>query len=129
GPFRDVELPAPPRGRHPRLLSDHLEVLEGPKRPSALFFQTRISTAASPSAWVSSTTSASSCSSRLDGPLRPAARAVLPASRNSAFHRPIDCSLTFSRRAASAIDISPAITLNTLRVFFSTGICGGLPMF
>lgn len=39
--------------------TDHLEVLEGPKRPSADFFHTRISTAASPSAWVSSATAAS----------------------------------------------------------------------
>jgi hypothetical protein len=48
--------------------------------------------------------------------------------RQSAFHRPIDCSLTFSLRAASAIVISPASTLNTIRVFFSAGIDGGLPM-
>jgi hypothetical protein len=32
----------------------------------------------------------------------------LPASKNSAFQRPIDCSDTFSRRAASAMLISPA---------------------
>src|SRR5699024_7574504 len=38
GPLRDVELSAPPRGRHPRLDTNHLEVLEGPNRPSALFF-------------------------------------------------------------------------------------------
>jgi hypothetical protein len=52
------------------------------------------------------------------------ASAVLPASRKSAFHRPIDCSLTFSRRAASATLSSPAITLNASRVFFSAGIEG-----
>lgn len=88
----------------------------------------RISIRRSPSAWVRSATSASSCSSRVDGPDYPAARAVLPASRKSAFQRPIDCSDTFSRRAASAIVCSPAITDNTIRVFFSTGIDGGLPM-
>src|SRR5699024_3243215 len=67
GPLRDVELSAPPRGRHPRLDTNHLEVLEGPNRPSALFFHTRISTAASPRACVRSSTCASSCSSRVDG--------------------------------------------------------------
>ena len=40
----------------------------------------------------------------------------------------MDCSLTFSRRAASAIVISPARTLNTILVFFSTAITGGLAM-
>src|SRR5512132_3031708 len=127
GPFRDVEQPAEPRGRHPRLSADYLEVLEGPSRPSALFFQTRSSTCASPSAWVNSTTSVSSCSSRLEGPDRPATSAVLPASMNSAFQRPIDCSETFSFRAASAIDISPAKIASTIRVFFSGGIVGGRP--
>jgi hypothetical protein len=67
---------------------------------------------------------ASSCSSRLDGPDRPATSAVLPASMNSAFHRPIDCSETFSFRAASAIDISPDKIANTIRVFFSGWIIG-----
>jgi hypothetical protein len=84
---------SPPQYRLPR----------GPRRaqlPSALFLQTRSSTCASPSAWVNSTTSACSCSSRPDGPDRPATSAVLPASMNSAFHRPIDCSETFSFRAA-----------------------------
>ena len=38
-------------------------------------------------------------------------------------------SLTLSRRAASAIDNSPASTLSTIRVFRSAGIAGGLPMF
>jgi len=47
---------------------------------------------------------------------------------NSAFHRPIDCSETFSFRAASAIDISPAKIANTIRVFFSGGIIGGRPI-
>jgi hypothetical protein len=99
---------------------------KGPGRPPALSFQTRISTAASPSACVSSATSASNCSSRVEGPGRPAARAVLPASRKSAVHRPA-CSYTFSRRAASAMLTSPASTLSTIRVFFSTGMLGGLP--
>ncbi len=40
-----VEALAEPRGRHARLHADHLEVLEGPSRPSADFFHTRISTA------------------------------------------------------------------------------------
>ena len=39
-----------PRSRHARLQTDHLEVLEGPNLPSADFFHTRISTAASPNA-------------------------------------------------------------------------------
>ena len=66
-----------------------------------------------------------SCSSRVEGPDFPAAAsAVLPASRKSAFHRPMDCSLIISRRAASAIVISPTITLNTIRVFFSAEIRG-----
>ena len=82
----------------------------------------RISTAASPNAWVRSAASAASCSSRDDGPDLPAVSAVLPASRKSAFQRPMDCSLTFSRRAASATVVSPAITLNTIRGFFSAGI-------
>jgi hypothetical protein len=54
---------------------------EGHSRPSADFFQTRNSTAASPRAWVTSATSASSCCSLVDGRERPAASAVLPASR------------------------------------------------
>lgn len=74
-----------PCGRRPRLGAYYLEALKGPNRPSALFFQTRSSTCASPRAWVNSTTSASSCSSRDDGPDRPATNAVFPASKNSAF--------------------------------------------
>jgi hypothetical protein len=58
-------------------------------------------------------------------PDRPATKAVFPASKNSAFQRPIDCSETFSFRAASAIDIPPAKIANTIRVFFSGGIAGG----
>ncbi len=50
GAERDADPGDEPRGRHPAVASDYLEVLEGPKRPSADFFQTRISTAASPSA-------------------------------------------------------------------------------
>lgn len=119
---------AEPHGRHARLHADHLEVLEEPSRPSADFFHTLTSRCAPPSAWVNSATSASSCSSRDEGPDLPATRAILPASKNSTFHHPIDCSLTFSLRAASAIDNSPASTLNTIRAFFSTGIKGGLPM-
>jgi hypothetical protein len=44
---------------------------------------------------------------------------------NSAFHRPIDCSETFSFRAASAIEISPAKIANTILIFFTAGIVGG----
>lgn len=39
----------------------------------------------------------------------------MPPSKNSDFHRPIDCSDTFSRRAASATLISPAKIDNTIR--------------
>lgn len=128
-PLGHVDQPAKPRGPHARLDADHLEVLEGPNRPSADFFHTRSSTAASPRACVSNSTCASSCSSRVDGPDRPAANAVFPASRKSALHRPINCSLTFSRRTASAIAISPANTLSTIQVSRSAGITGGLPLF
>ena len=73
----------------PASSADHLEVREGPSRPSADFFHTRSSTAASPSARVRSATSASSCCSRVEGPERPAAvRPLLPASRNCRFHVP-----------------------------------------
>jgi hypothetical protein len=61
---------------------------------------------ASPSARVSSASSASSCCSRVDGSDLPATRPVLPASRKSAFHRPIDCSLIFS-------DLLPACRLGS----------------
>jgi hypothetical protein len=40
----------------------------------------------------------------------------------------IDRSPTYSRRAASAIVISPTNTLSTIGVFCSAGITGGLPM-
>jgi hypothetical protein len=65
---------AEPRGRHARLDADHLEVREGPSRPSADFFHTRSSTAASPRAWVSSAASAASGASRVEGPGLPATR-------------------------------------------------------
>src|SRR5699024_1500859 len=122
GALGHVDQLAKPRSRHARLDTDHLEVPKGPRRPSADFFHTRSSTAASPRAVVRSATSASSCCSRVEGPDLPATNAVFPASRKSAFHRPIDCSLTPSRRAASVIVISPATTLSTIRVFFSAGI-------
>jgi hypothetical protein len=54
---------------------------KGLKRPSADFFHTRNSTAASPTTWVSSVTPASSGCSRVDGPDFP----VLPATRNWRF--------------------------------------------
>ena len=123
GPLGHVDHLAEPRARHARL-ADHLEVLEGPAGPSADFLHTRISTAASPNAWVRSATSASNLLLTDRGTRLPAASAVLPASRKSAFHRPMDCSLIISRRAASAIVISPTITLNTIRVFFSAEIRG-----
>src|SRR5690606_33826100 len=82
GPCRDAELLTPPRGRRPGLDPDHLEVFEGPSRPSADFCHTRISIAASPSAWVRSAASASSCCSRVVGPDLPAIKPCLPASRN-----------------------------------------------
>jgi hypothetical protein len=47
---------AEPRGQQARIDADHLEILEGPSRPSADFLHTRSSTAASPSAWVRSAT-------------------------------------------------------------------------
>src|SRR5690606_24969968 len=140
GPGPGAGLPAPPRplghadhlaeprGRHARLDADHLEVLEGPSRPSADFFHTRTSRCASPRAWVNSATSASSCCSRVEGPDFPAARPVLPASRNARFQFPTDCSDTFARRAASATVTSPAKTDNTILVFSSAGTAGGLAM-
>src|SRR6218665_1551933 len=82
GPFGHIEAFTEPRDRHAQLSADHLEVLEEPKRPSALFFHTRISTTASPNTWISSAPSASSCCSRDEGPALPATRLVLPASRN-----------------------------------------------
>src|SRR5699024_7720253 len=126
--FGNVEQVAEPRGRDSRLFPDYLEVFEGPSRPSALFFQTRSSTAASPSARVRSSTWASSWASRGDGPGFPAASAVLPASRNSVFHRPIDCSETFSFRAASATVTSPASTLSTMLVLVSGLNTAGRPL-
>lgn len=69
--------------------------------------------------------SAVSCSSRDVRPDFPATSAALPASRKSDFQRPIDCYETFSFRAASAIDTSPASTDSTMRCFFTTGIVGG----
>ena len=50
GAFGHVDQSTEPRGRHAHLHTDHLEVLEGPRRPSTLFFHTRISTTASPNA-------------------------------------------------------------------------------
>ena len=46
-----------PPGRHSHFGADHLEVLEGPSRYSALFFHTRSSTWASPRAALRSSTS------------------------------------------------------------------------
>ena len=64
------EHPAEPRGRYARLPADHLDLLVGPRRPSALFFQTLSSTWASPNAVFRSSISASSrCSCGLDPPL------------------------------------------------------------
>ena len=55
----------------------------------------------------------------------PASMPAFPPSRNWRFQFPMACSETFSRRAASAIVISPASTDNTMRSFFSAGIVGG----
>ncbi len=126
-PLGDADQCAEPRGRHPRFGADYLEVLEGPSRPAALNFGTRASRCASPKAVVSSVTSACTCCSRVDGPARSASNAVRPASRNSAFHRLIDCSQTFALRAASAVETSRARTLSTILAFCSAAITGGRP--
>lgn len=129
GLTESLGLPAPPRplghanqraelgSRYARLFADYLEVLEEPKRPSELFFQTLISTAASPRACVISETGAAHCSSRLDGPVFPATSAALPPSKNSEFHRAIDRSDTFYRQAAPARLISPAKIDMMIRIF------------
>ncbi len=108
-----------------RLHADHLEVLEGPNLPSADFFHTRISTAASPRAWVKSCTSASSCSSREDGS-RLAPRGLLRP-QEVGLHRPIDCSTPSPAGGSLSNTISPANTLNTIRVFFLNRNRWGLP--
>src|SRR5665647_1934816 len=118
GPLGHADQRTEPRGRHARAQTDYLKVREGPSRPSADFFQTRSSTAASPRAWVRSATSASSWASRVVG----------PASRNCRFQFPTDCSETFARRAASATDNSPAKIDRTTRTFSSTGNTGALDM-
>ncbi len=112
----------------PRLHADHLEVFEGPRRPSADFFQTRNSTAASPSAEVRSATSASSCCSREDGLPEPAASPARPVSMNCRFQFETDCSDTFDCRAACATVSSPASTASTMRTFSSTGNAVGRAM-
>ena len=63
----------------------------------------------------------------LHGPELSAAEAVLPPSRNSALHRTIDCSETFSWRAASATDTSPEHTASTIHVVVSGANASGLP--
>src|SRR5665648_367465 len=128
GPLGHADQRTEPRGRHARTQTDYLEVLEGPSRPSADFFQTRSSTAASPRAWVRSATSASNCCSRVDGPALPATSPARPASKNCRFQLPTDCSETFARRAASATDNSPAKIDSTTRTFSSTGNTGALVM-
>ena len=91
-------------------------------RPSADFFHSQASRCAPPQHLAQLDDLALQL---LQGPDLPATRAVLPASKNSAFHPPIDCSLTFSPRAASAMDTSPANTFNTIR---HRGPKDGLPM-
>src|SRR5690606_31240600 len=117
---------AEPRGRHARLDADHLEVLEGPSRPSADFFHTRTSRCAAPRAGVNSAAPASSCCSRVEGPDFPAARPVLPASRNARSQSPTACPDTCARRAAAATGTAPAKTDNAVLVFSSAGTAGGL---
>src|SRR5688572_13808022 len=62
---------------------------------------------------------------RPDGP---AANAVLPASRKSAFCGSMDCSDTSSLRAAPAVDISPASRLITIQAFRSVWTTAASPM-
>ena len=101
-------------GWHAGLEADHLEVLVGPDRCSALRFQTRSSTCASPSAAFSSSFSSASARSRWLGSSLPlSARPYLPPSRNCRFQVEIDCSLALPRRAASAVVISPLMTART----------------
>src|SRR6266496_4372674 len=118
--LRHPDQPREAARRHRGLEADHLEVLVGPSRCSALFFQTRSSTCASPSAAFSSSTSSSSCRSRAFGPGLPhSASPRLPLSRNSRFQVEIDCSDALPRRAASATDISPPMTARTSRYLSS----------
>ena len=79
--------------------TNHLKVPEEPSRPATDFFHTQTPRCASPSARANSTTSAPNCPSRNQDPDLPATRAVPPAN-----------------------------TLNTIRVFFSTGTKEGLPV-
>lgn len=79
--------------------TNHLKVPEEPSRPSTDFFHTQTPRCASPSARADSTTSAPNCPSWNQDPDLPATRAVPPAN-----------------------------TLNTIRVFFSTGTQEGLPV-
>lgn len=107
GALRHTDKPAVSARRHLGLEADHLEVPVGPNRCSALFFQTRSSTCASPSAAFNSSTSSSSCRSRAFGPGLPfSAGPCLPLSRNSRFQFEIDCSDALPRRAARR-SISP----------------------
>ena len=103
------------RRRHPCLEADHLEVLVGPRRSSALFFQTRSSTCASPSAAFSSSTRprAAAAHAGSAAACRPRRGPALPPSRNCRFQVEIDCSDAFPRRAASATLISPEMTART----------------
>jgi hypothetical protein len=125
-PLGRVDGLAEPRGRHARLDADRLEVLEGLNLPSADFSQTRDSTAASPSAWASSATSASASYSRVEGrnDRLPTQSCPLRGSRPSTV--PMDCSDAFSRREESAMVVSPASTLRAIRVFRSAGITEGV---
>ena len=130
GALGDADHAREPRSRHPRLHTDHLEVLEGPRRPSAERFHTRSWTCVSPRAAFSSSISASS--SRSLGsliPLRPpSARPSFAPAWNCCFQRLTDCSDTFPCRAAYAIVISPEITDNTSLSLSSVGITGGRPL-
>jgi hypothetical protein len=95
----------------------------GPNRPSADFFHTRSSTAASPKAWVNGRPRpqvAAHGSRARTG--RPRSTPALPASRNCRFHMPTDCSGTFARRAASATVSAPA-RMSDARQTRSTFFC------
>ncbi len=131
GPLGHVEDLTRPRGRHARPCANPLEVREGPRRPSADFFRTRILTTASPWARVRSTISASKSSPTADSPPSPTPtpRTWMPAHSNSLPDEgnrytasqdltPIDCSGIGSWRAASAADNFSARTASTILVFF-----------
>lgn len=117
GPLGHVDARAEPRGRHARISADDPDVFKGPRRCSGDFFQTRNSTAASPSAVVRS----ADLGPELLLPARrlpePAARPARPVSMNCRLQFGTDCSDTFHCRVACATITSPASTASTTRTF------------